>query len=76
MIYHRPWVKGQVETTAMPQTNKFDPTKQPIGQRRCPKCGMIMLVAQIEPWNEDGYDQRTFECTNCAYGETEIVQFR
>jgi hypothetical protein len=60
----------------MPQPHKFDPTEAPMGKRRCPKCGMIMLLSQIEPCDEGGYDRRTFECTNCAYGETVIVQFR
>jgi hypothetical protein len=60
----------------MPQPHKFDPTEAPMGKRRCPKCGMIMFLSQIEPCDEDGYDQRTFERTHCAYGERVIVQFR
>ena len=75
MIYDRPWVKGLVETTAMPQTNKFDPTKQPIGKRRCPKCGVPMLLSLIEPSELEGCDERTFECAQCAYAEAVTVKF-
>jgi hypothetical protein len=35
-----------------------------------------MLLAYIQPADKDGYDERTFECTKCAYAETEVVQFR
>jgi len=59
----------------MPQTIIFDPMP-PAGQRRCPLCGVIMLLSQIEPTEQDGYDERTFECIKCAYAETIIVQFR
>jgi hypothetical protein len=47
----------------MPEAHKFDPAEAPLGKRRCPKCGMIMLLSQIEI-KTDGYDHRTFECTN------------
>jgi hypothetical protein len=59
----------------MPQTIIFD-TTPPVGQRRCPRCGVIILLSKIEPTDQDGYDERTFECTQCAYAETAIVQFR
>jgi len=35
-----------------------------------------MLLAYIQPADKDGYDERIFECTKCAYAETEVVQFR
>jgi hypothetical protein len=59
----------------MPQPITFD-TTPPVGQRRCPLCGVIMLISQIDPSDQDGYDERTFECSECAYAETLIVQFR
>jgi hypothetical protein len=35
-----------------------------------------MLLATIEPTDQIGRDARTFECAECAYAETVIVQFR
>jgi len=61
----------------MPQPNSFDPTNPPpIGQRRCPVCGVPMFMARIEPTEKDGQDKRTFECVTCDYAETKIVKFR
>jgi ribosomal protein S27AE len=57
----------------MSQVENFDPTIPPVGQRRCPKCGLPMFLSQIEP-TETLQDQRTFECVRCAYAETEVVQ--
>jgi hypothetical protein len=59
----------------MPQTIIFDP-KTPVGQRRCPLCGVIMLLSQIDPTDQEGYDERTFECSECAYAETVTIKFR
>ena len=51
----------------MPQQNSFDPTNPPpLGQRRCPVCGVPMFMARIEPTDEDGKDRRTFECVSCG----------
>ena len=61
----------------MPQPNSFDPANPPpIGQRRCPVCGIPMFMARIEPTDVGGQDQRTFECVTCDYAETTLVQFR
>jgi len=60
----------------MPQPHYFDASDAPIGNRRCPKCGLIMLLSEIDPSAEDGCDERTFECTLCAYAETITVKFR
>jgi transposase-like protein len=58
----------------MPQPNSFDPSSPPpIGQRRCPICGVPMFMARIEP--TDKY-RRTFECLSCNYDETTIDEFR
>ena len=46
-----------------------------MGQRRCPACGQLMFLASIEPSTQAGHDQRTYECMECAFAETEIVQF-
>jgi len=35
-------------------------------QPECPKCGMIMLLARIEP-QHDGKELRTFECSLCEH---------
>ena len=64
-----------VRECAMPKAIILDPSP-PIGQRRCPLCGVPMFLSQIEPADQDGYDERTFECSQCAYAETVIVQFR
>jgi len=58
----------------MSQPQNFDPTNPPVGQRRCPKCGLPMVPAQIEPTERVFEDQRTFECVRCAYAETIVVQ--
>ena len=60
----------------MPQPHNFDPINPPLGQRRCPKCGLPMFLSHIDPSDEAGYDERTFECTTCAYAETTTVKFR
>jgi ribosomal protein S27AE len=53
--------------------NRFNPTKVPVEQRRCPKCGVPLFLSYIEPTDQADQDQRTFECTTCAYSETVIV---
>jgi hypothetical protein len=60
----------------MPRPHKFDPTKPPVGQRRCPTCGLPMFLSQIEP-SERARDEdlSTFECQQCAYAETVVIQF-
>jgi hypothetical protein len=60
----------------MPQPRRPDLTPPPIGQRRCPTCGLTMFLSCIQPADKAGYDERTFECTKCAYAEIEVVQFR
>jgi hypothetical protein len=62
--------------SAMPQARKFFRLKPPIGQRRCPSCGLPMLLSHIEPSDETDHDERTFECVLCAYAETTAVKFR
>ena len=60
----------------MPQPRKFHVRKPPIGQRRCPACGLPMFLVCIEPTDDAGEDERTVECSKCAYAETVIVKFR
>ena len=60
----------------MPQPRRLNLRPPPIGQRRCPTCGLPMLLAYIQPADKDGYNERIFECTKCAYAETDVVQFR
>jgi len=60
----------------MPQPRKFFPAKPPVGLRRCPSCGLPMLLARIEPSDEADRDERTFECVQCAYAETTTVKLR
>ena len=60
----------------MPQAHRLNLfTKSPIGQWRCPKCGLPMFLACIEPAIEVDHERRTFECSTCAYGETITVNF-
>jgi hypothetical protein len=60
----------------MPRPRRFDPmTPPPVGQRRCPKCGVPMLLTLIEPTEQAYDDQRTFECWSCSYSETVVVTF-
>jgi hypothetical protein len=40
-----------------------------------PAVRVPMFLSRIEPTDQDGYDERTFECSQCAYAETVIVQF-
>jgi hypothetical protein len=60
----------------MPQPRKLRLPTPPIGQRRCPACGLPMFLVCIEPTADAGEDERTFECSKCAYAETVIVKFR
>jgi hypothetical protein len=46
----------------------------PLGKRRCPKCGLPMFLSKIEPFEQGGRDERTFECSNCAYAEAVVEQ--
>ena len=48
----------------------------PIGERRCPICGLPMFLSRIDPGDKEGYDVRTFECTTCDYHEQDTVKFR
>jgi ribosomal protein S27AE len=60
----------------MPQPNRFDPSQlPPIARRRCPKCGLPLFLAYIKPTDHDGFEERTYECSMCAYGETVTVKF-
>jgi hypothetical protein len=62
--------------SAMPQPRKYVRVRPPIGERRCPLCGVPMFLSHIEPSQETGHDERTFECSLCAYAETAGVKFR
>jgi len=65
------------EYRVMPRPRRFDPTTPPpVGQRRCPKCGVPMLLTLIEPTEQADDDQRTFECWSCSYSERVVVTFR
>ena len=35
-----------------------------------------MLLSRVEPSDEVGRDERTFECAACAYAETTTVRVR
>jgi hypothetical protein len=60
----------------MPQPHHFDSTKPPVGQRRCPVCGVPMFLASIEASDQAGHDQRTFECVTCDFSEKATAKFR
>lgn len=44
-----------------------------IEPRLCAQCGASMLIVRIQPlgW---GFQERTFECTDCKREETAIVK--
>jgi hypothetical protein len=69
-------VGASAEARVMPQALKFDRNNPPIGEWRCPACGVPMLLARIEPADEVNHDQRTFECSLCGFAETTTVRFR
>jgi len=60
----------------MPSPRRVSRLQPPIGQRRCPRCGLPMFLSEIEATERPHEDLRTFECQECAYGETVTVQFR
>jgi transposase-like protein len=51
------------------------PLKFDIPGPNCPKCGLPMWLARIEPDKPD-YDRRTFECPECDHSLTEVVKYR
>jgi hypothetical protein len=61
----------------MPQPNRFDPSLlPPIFRRRCPSCGLQLFLTRIEPTDHVDYEERSYECSACAYEETVRVRFR
>jgi ribosomal protein S27AE len=48
----------------------------PIARRRCPSCGLQLFLSRTEPTDHVDYEERTYECSMCAYGETVTVKFR
>ena len=50
-----------------------DPSKPPIGLRRCPGCGLPLFLS--ETGASDRGDDLTFECQLCSYAETVEIQF-
>jgi hypothetical protein len=61
----------------MPQPNRPDlPPLPPTARRRCPSCGLQLFLSRIEPTDRVDYEERTYECSMCAYGETVTVKFR
>jgi|GEM_PF-325499 hypothetical protein len=69
-------IRKNAREVIMPQPRKLRLPTPPIGQRRCPACGLPMFLVCIEPTDDAGEDERTFECSKCAYAETLIVKFR
>jgi len=67
---------GLAGVTAMPFPRRVISLKPPIGQRRCPSCGLPMFLSEIDATEKDHEDLHTFECQECAYAETAIVQLQ
>jgi len=59
----------------VPQSEIFNPQRASIDQPSCPKCGLPMWLARIEPDKPD-HDLRTFECPECELSETKVVKFK
>jgi hypothetical protein len=49
---------------------------QEVENPSCSKCGRPMLIVRIEPSDKPGYDQRTFECSECDVMMLAIVKYR
>ena len=60
----------------MPQPHSFDPPEKALAPRDCPHCGFPMLLAIIEPAEQEGHDKRIFECLMCNRIEMQVVKFR
>ena len=60
----------------MSNTQNSDVTDPPVGQRRCPKCGLPMFLLHTLPSKEVDHAERTFECTACPYGEMVTIKLR
>lgn len=58
----------------MPFPRRVFPRKPPLGQRRCPACGLLLSLSSIEPTGKIDEDERTFECVQCAYSETVTIK--
>jgi hypothetical protein len=63
-----------MECSVMKHSRRFDATKPPLGLRRCPNCGLPMFLSSIEAIEGMREDLRTFECQQCAYAETMVVE--
>ena len=59
----------------MPQSDIFNSRKAVIDHPPCPKCGLPMWLARIEPDKLD-HDLRTFECPSCEHTETKVVKYK
>jgi len=44
----------------------------PIPHTDCPKCDAPMYLARIAP-DKFGYDERTFQCSECDHSITEVA---
>ena len=70
------WDGDKFGAVAMPIPRRVIPKTPPIGQRRCPACGLPLFLGAVNPTEVADEDERVFECTECAYAEMVIVQFR
>jgi DNA-directed RNA polymerase subunit RPC12/RpoP len=50
--------------------------EQEIKYPDCPKCGREILKVRVEPSGKQGYDQRTFECTECGHKLIVSLKYR
>jgi hypothetical protein len=60
----------------MPRSDIYNPPQKFVDQPSCPKCGLPMFLERIEPADQQDYDKRHFECTNCDHAETLIVKYK
>ena len=58
-------------SAAQPAVLELDSVLRPL----CPKCGMKMWLARIEP-DRPGHDKRMFDCTNCGHAENVVVNIK
>ena len=65
--HYHPNITGRLYLTLMDTTSRRSATRQ---------ADIALAREQYEPSEDVDSEERTFECSTCAYGETVVVKFR